>query len=90
LDTDRFIIKEYKLGDDNESSVAGTSSGSITHSTVSVSSKTIVHQYNEDSLSFGFISSGEEQPRPWYTVGRKMSEQESGAADKHQVLCEDW
>jgi hypothetical protein len=30
---DRFIIKTHKLDDDNESSVAGTSSGSITHST---------------------------------------------------------
>jgi hypothetical protein len=61
---DRFIIKNPKLDDDNESSVAGTSFGSITHSTVSVSSKTAVRQYNEDYLSFGIISCGEEQPRP--------------------------
>jgi hypothetical protein len=61
---DRFTIKKRKL-DDNESSVAGTSSGSITHRTVSVIPKTVVRQYNEDYyLSFGFISSGEEQPRP--------------------------
>jgi hypothetical protein len=44
--------------------VAGTSSGSITHSTVGVRSKTVVRHYNEDDLSFGIISSGEEQPRP--------------------------
>jgi hypothetical protein len=50
---DRFIIKKRKSDDDNESSVAGTSSGSITHSAVSVSSKTAVRQYNEDYLSLG-------------------------------------
>jgi hypothetical protein len=59
----RFIVNKRKLDDDNESSVAGTSSGSISHSTVSVSSKTVARQYNEDYLSLGFISSGEEQPR---------------------------
>jgi hypothetical protein len=41
---DGFIIKKHKLDDDNELSVAGTTAGSITHSTVSVSSKTVVHQ----------------------------------------------
>jgi hypothetical protein len=76
LDIDRFIIKECKLDDDNESNVAGTSSSSITHSTVSVSSKTVVHRYNEDSFSFGFISSGEEQPRPKCVVcGEKLANQ---------------
>jgi hypothetical protein len=49
---------------DDESSVAGTSSDSITHSTVSASSKTAVRQYHEDDLSFGIISSGEEQLCP--------------------------
>jgi hypothetical protein len=39
---DRFIIKKRKLDDNNESSVAGTSSGSITHSTV----RTRAHQGN--------------------------------------------
>jgi hypothetical protein len=43
---DRFMVKNVKLDDCNESSVAGTSSGSITHSTVSGSSKTVVYQYN--------------------------------------------
>jgi hypothetical protein len=57
----RFIIKKRKLDDDTESGVAGTSFESITHS---VSSKIVVHQYKEHYLSFGFISSGEEQPRP--------------------------
>jgi hypothetical protein len=41
--------------------VAGTSSGGITHSAVSVSSKTVVSQYNEDSLPFGLILPEEEQ-----------------------------
>jgi hypothetical protein len=54
-------------------SVAGTSSGSITHSTVNVSSKTVMCQYNEDYLSFGLISSGEEQPHHKCVVcGEKM------------------
>jgi hypothetical protein len=44
---DRFIIN-VKVYDDNESSVAGSSSGSITHSTISASSKTAVRQYNEE------------------------------------------
>jgi hypothetical protein len=61
---DGFIIKKRKVDDDNESSVDGTSSGSVTYSKVSVISKTVVHQYNEDYLSFVFISSGEEQPSP--------------------------
>jgi hypothetical protein len=42
LDMDRFVIKKRKLDDDNESGEAGTSSGSITHSAVSVSSKTVM------------------------------------------------
>lgn len=28
--------------------------------------------------------------RPWCTVSGKMSQQESGAGDKHEVLREDW
>jgi hypothetical protein len=72
----RFIIKKRKLNDDNESSVAGTSSGSITHSTVSVSSTTVVCQYNENYFSFGFISSRGEQPRPKCVVcGEKLANQ---------------
>jgi hypothetical protein len=59
----RFAIKKHKLDDNYELSVAGTSSGSITHSTVNVSFKIFVRQYNEDNLLFGLISSGEEQPR---------------------------
>jgi hypothetical protein len=58
----RFKIKKHKLDDGSESSVGGTSSGSIMHSTVSVRPKTIMWQYNKDYLSFGFISSREEQP----------------------------
>lgn len=61
---DRFIITKCKLHDDNESSMVGTSSGSITHTIVSVSYKTADRQYNEDYLSFGFISPGGEQPCP--------------------------
>jgi hypothetical protein len=57
----RFIIKKHKSDDDNESSVAVTSSGNITHCVVSVSSKTVVRRYNEDYSSFEFISSGGEQ-----------------------------
>jgi hypothetical protein len=54
--------------------VAGTSSGSITHSTVGVGSKTVVNQYYEDYLSFGFISSGEEQLSPKCIVcGEKLT-----------------
>jgi hypothetical protein len=61
---DKFIIIKRKLDDDNESSMAGVTSARITQSTVSVSSETVVGRYNEDYLSFGFISSVEEQPRP--------------------------
>jgi hypothetical protein len=64
LDMDRFITEKRKLDDDNESSMAGTSSGSTTHITVRATCKTAERQYNEDNLSFGFISSGEEQPCP--------------------------
>jgi hypothetical protein len=52
--------EKRKLDDDNESSMAGTSSGSITCSTVSVSFKTAMCQRNKDYLSFRFMSSGEE------------------------------
>jgi hypothetical protein len=72
---DRFIIKKCKL-DDSESSVAGTSSGSITRSadTHNVSSKTVVSQCNEDYLSFGFILYGEKQTRPKCVVcGEKLA-----------------
>jgi hypothetical protein len=57
-----FVVSEFSwfLDDDNESSAAGTSSGIITHSTVSVSSKTVARQYNKNEISFGFISSGKE------------------------------
>jgi hypothetical protein len=72
---DRFIIKKRNLDDDNESSVAGTSSGSTTQRAVSVSSKTVLRQYNEDYLSW-LISSGEEQPRPKCVVcGGKLANQ---------------
>jgi hypothetical protein len=47
---DKFVIKKRKLDDDNESTVAGTTSGSITHSTVSVRFKTVLRQCNEDYL----------------------------------------
>lgn len=53
---DRFIIKKHKLDDDRDASVAG--------SAVSVSFKTIMCCCNKDYFSFGFISSGEEQPCP--------------------------
>jgi hypothetical protein len=36
----------------------------LAHSTVTVSSKTAVRQYNEYELPFGFSPSGEEQPCP--------------------------
>lgn len=93
---DLFIIKKRKLDDDNESSVAGTSSGIITHSMVSVTSKTIVQQYNEDYLSFRFISSGEQQPRPRCIVcGGKSAKQDMVPSKlkrhlhtKHSHLCE--
>jgi hypothetical protein len=88
----RFIIKKHKLDDDNESSVASTYSGSITYSAVSVSSKTI----NEEYLSFGFISYGEEQPRPWCVLcGEKLANQDMVPSKlkrhlhtKHSYLCE--
>jgi hypothetical protein len=38
---------------------------------VNVSSTNVVRQYDEDYLSFGFISSGEEQPRP--KCGEKLA-----------------
>jgi hypothetical protein len=93
---DRFIIKKCKLDNDNGSSMAGISSGSITHSTFSVSSKTAVRQYDEDYLSFRFISSGEEQPRPKCAVcGEKLASQAMVPSKmkrhlhtKHSHLCE--
>jgi hypothetical protein len=39
---DRFIIRKRKLDNDNDSSVAGTSSSVITHSTVSVACGSVV------------------------------------------------
>jgi hypothetical protein len=51
------MTKERKLDDDNEPAVAGTSYGSTTHSTVSVSSETVMSQCNEDHLSFGKFDS---------------------------------
>jgi uncharacterized protein (UPF0212 family) len=73
--------------------VSGTSSASITHSTVSVSSKTVVHQYNEDHLSFVFISSGEQQPHP--KCDEKLanqvmvsSKQKRQVHTNHSHLCE--
>jgi hypothetical protein len=72
----QILTKKRKLGDDNESSVADTSSGSIAHSTISVISKTVVRQYNENYLSFEFISSGEEQPHTKCVVcGEKLANQ---------------
>jgi hypothetical protein len=35
----------------------------VSHVIVSASSKSVMRQYNEDYLSFGFLSSGEKQPR---------------------------
>jgi hypothetical protein len=92
---DRFIIK-HKLDDDSESSVAGTSSGSVTHSTGSVSSKTVVHQYNETicpSDSFYLEKSSyilnalfvgrNWQTKLWFQVSRKKH-----FHTKHSHLCE--
>jgi hypothetical protein len=57
--------------------VAGTSSGSIIRSTVSVSFKTVLHRYNEDYLlSSAFFSCGEEQPcRKCVVCGKKLANQ---------------
>jgi hypothetical protein len=76
--------------------VAGTSSDSITHNTVSVSHKTMMRQYNGSYLSFGFISYGEEQPLPKYVVcGPKLANQtmvpnylKRHLHTKHVPLCE--
>jgi hypothetical protein len=70
---DRFIIKKRKLDDDKDSSVAGSSSGNMTHNTASVRSGTAVRQYIEYHLFFGLISSGKEQPRfkcVWRETGK--------------------
>jgi hypothetical protein len=96
LDIDRFIIKNSKLDDDNEFSVAGTSSGSITHSAVSISSKTTVRQYIEDYLSLRFISFGEKHSHPMCVVcGEKLANQAMVPSKlkrhihtKHSHLCE--
>jgi hypothetical protein len=90
------IHNKKKLDDDNESSVGGTSSGSIIRGTVSVSSRTVMWQYNENYLSFGFISSGEEQPHSKCVVcGEKLANQamvpsklEKHLHLKHSHLCE--
>jgi hypothetical protein len=94
---DRFIIIKRKLDDDNEEVwLAGASSGRNTHSTVSVSSETVVCHYNEDYLSFGFISSGEKQPRPMCVVcSDKLANQamvpsklRRNLHTKHSHICE--
>ena len=76
LDMNRFITKKRKLeNDNNELSVAGTSSSSKVHRSGSVTSKSVVCQYKEDYLSFGFISS-EEEPHPKCVVcGKKLANQ---------------
>jgi hypothetical protein len=68
----------------------------MTHSTVSVSSKTVMRQYNEDYTSFGFISPGEKQPRPNEFCGEKManramvpSKLKRHLHTKHSHLCEE-
>jgi hypothetical protein len=49
----------------------------VSHIVVIVSSKFVMRQYNEDYLSFGFISSVEEQPHPKCTVcGEKLANQD--------------
>jgi hypothetical protein len=76
--------------------VSGSSSGNITHSTASVSSKTVVRWYNKNYLSFGLILSGEEQPRPKCVVcGEKLANQavvpsrlKRHLHTKHSHLCE--
>jgi hypothetical protein len=93
---DRCIIKKRKLDDDNESSVAGTSSGSSTHSRVSVSSESFARQYIKDYLTFGFISSREEQSRPTCVVSGENLENQAILSSKlkrhlhikHSHLCE--
>jgi hypothetical protein len=75
--------------------VTGTSAGSIPHSTVCVSSKTTEHQYNEDYLSFRFISSGEQLPHPKCVLcGDELANQVMVASElkrhfhtKHSHLC---
>jgi hypothetical protein len=85
------MIKKHKLHDYNESNVAGTSSGSITHSTVSVSSKTVVCQYNEDycpSNSFHLENSNQV---PSVLSGVKLANQATVPCKlhtKHSHLCE--
>jgi hypothetical protein len=92
---DRFIINKRTLDDDIEPSVTDTSSGSITHSTVTVSSKHVLHQYNEHYLSFGFISSSEEQPHPKCVVCSEKLANQAMVPSKlkslhtnHSHLCE--
>ncbi|XP_063785805.1 zinc finger BED domain-containing protein 5-like [Pseudophryne corroboree] len=85
---DKFLTKKRALesnDDDSESNVAGHSSGA----------KAVVRQYKEDYLSFGFISSGEEQPRPECLVcGEKLANQAMVPSKlkrhlhtKHSHLC---
>ena len=92
---DRFITKKRKLeNDNNESSVASTSSSSKVHGSGSVTSKSVVRQY-KDYLSFGFILS-EEEPRPKCVVcGEKLANQamvpsklKRHLQTKHPYLCE--
>ena len=93
LDMDRFITKKRKLeNDNNESSVAGTSSSSKVHGSGSVTSKSVVRQYKEDYLSFGFISSEEEEPRPKCVAMANQamvpSKLKRHLQTKHPYLCE--
>jgi hypothetical protein len=73
-----------------------TTSAGITHNRVSVSSKTVVLQYNADYVSFGFNPSGAEQPHPkCVDCGEKLANQamvpsklKKHLHTKHSHLCE--